>query len=144
MHIDLTRDTLPADCDLVLIIGLSGSGKSTLARKIAQHWGAVVIETDQYFYHGAEYRFDRNQLGKAHKDAQTRARAALKAGQRVIVANTCAQPFERRAYLRMARTPVVHTMSTQYDSIHAPAEAIERQRLNWTPYTPSEITEAKK
>lgn len=144
MQIDLTRDTLPSDCDLVLIIGLSGSGKSTLARQVAQQWGAVVVETDQYFYHGTEYRFDRSKLRDAHRDAQKRARAALKAGQRVIIANTCAQPFERRAYLRMARKPVVHTMNTQYDSIHAPAEAIERQRLNWTPYTPSEIVEAKK
>ena len=122
---------------LILIRGLHGSGKSTLARQYAAH-GYRHYEADQYFMRGGEYRYRADKVHVAHRRCQERARASLRAGHNVVVANTFATRAEMKPYieaaLRYGCDVEIIEAAGDYGSIHnVPAAAIERMRARWEP-----------
>lgn len=46
--------------------GVPGSGKSTVARQLANGATQAIHSTDNYFYSGGEYLFDRQRLSEYH------------------------------------------------------------------------------
>lgn len=83
---------------LTLVRGLPGVGKSTYA---ARQPGAVVLSADDYFTTECGYVFNPALIGEAHQWCQGSARALLKNGVSVIVANTFTQRWEMQPYLEM-------------------------------------------
>ena len=87
---------------LFLIRGLPGSGKTSFARDIGE--GEVeVLEADDFFYVGREYRFDPKKLGQAHEYCRTRCEALLRDKVWASVANTFTQRWEMEPYLKIAK-----------------------------------------
>ncbi|CCI42178.1 unnamed protein product [Albugo candida] len=57
---------------IIILRGIPGSGKSTVARDLSRylsqiHWKVSICSADLYFERRRGYRFDRNELHKAHK-----------------------------------------------------------------------------
>lgn len=84
---------------MFLVRGLPGAGKSTLAQRL----GVPVVEADDFFMVGGEYRFDPNFIMDAHASCQRRAESLLRDGVSVVVANTFSRRWEMEPYIRMAR-----------------------------------------
>lgn len=130
--------------ELILIRGLPGSGKSTLAISLSKRFQAAGldyqhIETDMFFNYAGEYRFDANNLKKAHKWAQDWCRQELTTKTSVIVSNTFTRIWEMKPYIDMAKEfgakLTVLTCEGQHGNVHnVPPEKIQEMRLRWEPY----------
>ena len=87
---------------LFLLRGLPGSGKTTVASSLAGD-RFPVLEADQFFMKGNEYKFDMKKLWIAHGDCQKRTEAELKKGtEQVYVSNTFTTESEMAAYRELA------------------------------------------
>jgi predicted kinase len=96
---------------LFLLRGLPGAGKSTFANSIWQ--SNVVFEADKYFIDEVtgEYKFNINELHKAHEWNQHRVEEAMLQNVRsngqyypeIVVANTLTTEKELEPYLEMAK-----------------------------------------
>jgi adenylate kinase len=78
----------------VILRGLPGSGKSTFAKRLVEEFGFVQLEADDHFYVNGEYKFDPMRVADAHAVVVRDALVHLRAGRRVVVANTHAQLWE--------------------------------------------------
>ena len=133
--------------NLVILRGLPGSGKTTLAKQMFP----------EHAHHAADDffevlgRFDPSQLGRAHRQCQSRVQASLASGHSVVVHNTNTTHSEMKPYLQMAQrmsidVRVVHVESGLTDeqlsvrNVHSvPLSAIRRMRARWQPYTSEEV-----
>lgn len=95
--------------DVVIMRGLPGAGKSThIAMVRAERPDLVfrVSSADDYFVDpiSGSYNFDRANLPDAHSHCRSVARAAVAAGQKVIIDNTNSTVKEMAPYLDLAAT----------------------------------------
>lgn len=120
--------------DLIFIRGLPGSGKSTLA-KVFERAGYVHCETDMYFDHGGEYRFDASKLPEAHQWCYEWALSELADGEKVVVSNTFTRIWEMQKYLDLPYSRTVLTCEGNFGNVHGvPPDAIQRMRDRWEVY----------
>jgi hypothetical protein len=124
--------------ECVILRGLPGSGKSTFARRLVDEFGFVQLEADNHFYVNGEYRFDPMRVADAHALVVRDAVAHLRAGRRVVVANTHAQLWEMAGIVGAATLSqhsycFVNCTGT-YTNIHAVPENIisaMKERFHW-------------
>jgi len=121
---------------LVIVRGLPGAGKSTVARMLANEFGLVHIEADQFFEQGGAYRFDPDQLPEAHAWCLRRATEILNSGGSVVVANTFVRVWEFVPYLSEAaqRGIPFEVIEVQgaFQNVHGVLrETVERMRTEW-------------
>lgn len=127
--------------DLILIRGVPGSGKTTLAENLMlelEHCGYQVfhIEADHYFEDDeGNYRFNRDELGHAHKWCRGNAERMLRTPRVVIVSNTFTTYKEIKPYMDMFnRTPIIIEATGNYESIHGvPEETMQKMRQRYEP-----------
>jgi hypothetical protein len=123
-----SADILP---NLVLIRGLPGSGKSTLANALATE-GFVHLEADQFFMVDGTYQFVGERVRDAHAWCQAKARKALIAGARVVVANTFTTIDELSPYLCMHQSPLIVEARGSWPNIHGvPQQTLARMANRW-------------
>lgn len=76
---------------LIILRGLPGAGKSTLVAKLEEQYGkAVICSADHFFYFGQpmipeNYKYNRDQIGKAHGQCKYNAAQAMKDGAPVVI-----------------------------------------------------------
>ena len=128
--------TLP---DLLLIRGLPGAGKTTLAKKIAERYDCIHLEADQFFEDlEGNYHFNPKLLPEAHKWCLNKAKENLRAGYKVVVANTFTTYKEMEPYHLYAEefdfSFRAVSVRTQYKSIHnVPKAVIQKMKARWEP-----------
>ena len=119
---------------LFIIRGLPGSGKSTLAKMLCPR---DAYEADDWFVDEGVYRFDPNQLVKAHQYCETVVKNAMDTrARKIAVANTFSQRWEMEPYFELAKKHkyVVQIIECQgnFGSIHGvPESVIERMKTRW-------------
>ena len=119
---------------LFIIRGLPGSGKSTLAKMLCPKH---AYEADDWFVDEGVYRFDHNQLVKAHQYCETVVKNAMDTrARKIAVANTFSQRWEMEPYFELARKYkyLVQIIECQgnFGSIHGvPESVIERMKTRW-------------
>lgn len=130
---------------LLLICGAPGSGKTTEAKGLLNN-GAYRyhFEADMFFETAAGYKFNRDDLPKAHGWCQSVVNEAMKSGEGIIVSNTFTKAWERKPYLDMARENgykvTFYHLGTQYGNIHGvPDAVVERMVKNFEYFTQEEI-----
>ena len=136
---------LVGDARLVVLRGLPGSGKSTLAAKLAQEHGFVHLEADTHFVRDGNYRFDPAHVADAHAWCVSQAFTELKAGKRVVIANTHVKLWELAGPLGLAQLLQMPTRviecTAQFENIHAvPADVLATMRSKWE-QLPSQFVE---
>jgi len=95
---------------LILLRGLPGNGKTTTGELLSETPGVLpypVYSADDYFYENGpnpgEYDFNREKLGAAHGQCQTRVEDAMLAGvAKIFVANTFTTDKEIKPYKDLA------------------------------------------
>lgn len=95
---------------LLILRGIPGSGKTTYANRFAKKFAGIFgrktirCSADNYFMCGGVYVFDKNKLGKAHKECQWNAANAMRIGiDLVIIDNTNTMISELKPYEEMAK-----------------------------------------
>jgi predicted kinase len=132
--------TTNQNAKLILVRGLPGSGKSTLAKAMIGENADAHYEADMFFVKAdGTYKFNKMQLGFAHKWCQKKTRESLESGQRVVVSNTFVQIREMNPYLEIAKelgVPFqVVTLTSNWGSIHdVPEQTIELMKKRWEDY----------
>ena len=91
---------------VVVLRGLPGSGKSFLSRNCSEistdSSQVVVCAADEYFTEGDSYRFNPNNLPKAHSFCLSRFLSALTEGKQIIIIdNTNSRLWEYRIYTHL-------------------------------------------
>jgi len=84
--------------------GIPASGKSTIAKHIANRTNAVIVSSDEIrreLYPGQDYDIEQNR--ETFRILGHRFRAALKAGQNVIIDAVNRRPSERKKYAASAK-----------------------------------------
>ncbi|MGL4233884.1 MAG: AAA family ATPase [Casimicrobium sp.] len=127
-----------AKFDCVILRGLPGSGKSTLAARLMNERDYLLLEADQHFYVGGEYRFDPMRAADAHALVVRDALAHLQAGVRVIVANTHVRLWEMAgavgAATLAAKSFCVIECAGTWNNIHnVPEDVIAAMKTRWEP-----------
>ena len=123
---------------MLLIRGLPGSGKTTLALEYATA-GFVHCEADQYFVcEDGIYRYNPDDIGKAHLYCQEKCLRALVSGKSVVVSNTFTRLSEMDIYRMMAEvfdTPcLIAEMRGKYQNVHGvPIHILEAMAKRWEP-----------
>ena len=130
---------------LVVMQGPSGGGKSTvgkLLKAMFEGLGQVVkiCSTDEQFEVNGVYKFDPSKIVAYHTINQKKARAALEAGDTVIVDNTNTQCWEAKPYVQAAvelGIPVFfHRVDGGYKNIHGvPQDKVDAMRARLEPLT---------
>ena len=85
--------------------GLPGSGKSILSTLLAGVTDSgVILSADDYFVdRRGIYRYNPNDIGKAHEVCKTNCKAAMVASQNpIIIDNTNTQTWEMLPYVELA------------------------------------------
>lgn len=120
---------------ITFIRGLPGSGKSTLARALADHYGALHLEADQYFVRNGVYRFDGARIAEAHALCRNTMREYARSGVDVFVANTFTQRRELEGYigsLPQGKPWRVIACTAQGASVHGvPDDVLARMAERW-------------
>lgn len=135
----------PPPVELVLIRGIPGSGKSTMARAML---GYRHLEADQFFVDASgQYRYDPSKVEEAHRWCQDNVRAALQAGEPVVVANTFTRLKELRPYQAIARDlgipcRVIEATGRYANEHDVPASAVAQMRERWEELPPQPTTDA--
>lgn len=121
--------------ELVLVRGLPGSGKSTFAQETFtdhEHYEADMWHVNS----DGEYRFDLNEIGRAHEWVQRNTEYWLRQKKDVVVTNTFVKLSNIAYFVDIARRTksllTVITLNTQYGSIHnVPEEVIKKMTEEW-------------
>lgn len=114
---------------LVLIRGVPGSGKSTRASKLQ---GYVHFEADMYFTKDGVYSFDPDLLPAAHQWCIQQTHDALAQGNKVVVSNVFANPWEIKPYIDLGYQYKLVQADGLWPSIHGvDPERVERMRSTW-------------
>lgn len=92
---------------LAIISGVPGTGKSTQAKmlqKKLENLGtkAEIFEADAFCMVDGKYCWKPGNVKANHEKCQAQARAAMDAGEAVIISNTSLTPMERKPYFDMA------------------------------------------
>lgn len=119
---------------LIIVCGVSGSGKSTWA-KANMPPNSVRMEADLFFYENGQYCFNPNMLSAAHRWCRVQTEMYLGLGMNVVVSNTFSRKWEVQPYLDMVKLfpgceLIIHHCDGDYKSIHAPDDAVLRQKAN--------------
>jgi predicted kinase len=124
---------------LYIIRGLPGSGKSTLAHKLTPH----VFEADDYFTTVVDgesvYKFDREQVPKAHQQCRKRVEAAMKDGlEEIAVANTFSRYWEYKDYLILSDQYIyevqINVCTSKWENVHGcPSSTIRLMKQRMEP-----------
>jgi predicted kinase len=115
-----------------IIRGVPGSGKTTLAHHIfdALYGGGLpetrnarVLEANDYFMQGEEYRFDSSKVKEAFDDCLDRTNAAMQSGaQHVFVTNPFPKLAQMVPYEQLAAkhgyTVNIITCNTFHKNVH--------------------------
>lgn len=88
------------EADLILVRGIPGSGKTTYVNKNLK--GYKHYEADQYFEKDGEYKFNPQDIKKAHSECFQNTKRSLKNGDKVVVSNTFTKKWELANYLKLA------------------------------------------
>ena len=122
--------------NLIVLRGVPGSGKSTLAKLlVSDGWDAEICEADNYFVgEDGTYRFNGNELGKAHEWCRSHCEGLMKANVSLIVlSNTNVRPKDFKAYEDLAEfygytvTHLVVENRHGHSSVHGvPDETLNR------------------
>jgi predicted kinase len=124
---------------LVILRGLPGSGKSTFAQNLFDALGFVHLEADQHFVDAmGHYKFDPARASDCHSVCQRDADAALRAGKRVVVANTHVRLWELAPYVGLAALHATQWCVVEcngaWPNIHdVPRAVVESMREKWEP-----------
>lgn len=122
---------------LIILAGMSGSGKSTFADFLEFMIDGCEIEictADDYHYIDGEYKFDVNNLGRAHKWCQEKCSEAMAHNVRVVIsANTNTSEWERNVYKKMADEHgyevVELILNGGYTNVHnVPEDILKKQK----------------
>ena len=85
---------------LIIVRGIPGSGKTTFANLL----GKAICCADDFYMHGGEYKWNAEDIGKAHGWSQRKCRRFMKAQvDTVVVANTSTTEREMQPYMDLAR-----------------------------------------
>ena len=97
--------------------------------------GYVHFEADQWMTDSSgTYCFDPDKLPAAHEACRAAAKAALDAGQNVVVSNTFVERWEMQPYFDMGYPVRVLEATGSYESKHAvPPEVLQQMRKLWEP-----------
>jgi predicted kinase len=114
---------------LLIVRGLPGSGKSTLAKSL----GRVHAEADMFMLDAkGEYAFDADKLGECHAKCLAYVKAALEAGNDVVVANTFSRRWEVMPYIELGFPFSVVICEGRYANVHnVPEDKIEAMARRW-------------
>lgn len=89
---------------IIIVIGLPGTGKTTFSRGLAEHVGALHLNTDiirdQLNLRG---QYDRNTKNLIYKTMQEKASSALQEGQKVVLDGTFYKQKLRKNYIAFAK-----------------------------------------
>ncbi|NWG74066.1 MAG: AAA family ATPase [Rubrivivax sp.] len=116
---------------LVLVRGVPGSGKSTLASNLVA-LGYRHFEADHFFVVDGRYRYDASRIAQAHEWCREQTVSALRAGQRVVVANTFTRLRELAPYVRLSGDVLVLWARGRWSNLHGvPADVVLRMAQRW-------------
>lgn len=94
--------------DRVIMQGSPGTGKTTIAHQLVfRHPHAIIVSADDHMIVDGVYKFDPLKLSAAHVACQSKAKAALRQGQVVIVDNCNAKNEDVQPYMRLSNGAVV-------------------------------------
>lgn len=136
---------------LTLIRGIPGSGKSTLAKKLCSRidGNTIIRESDMFFMHQGEYKFDVKLLGDAHKWCQQECAYWLFRRFHVFISNTSIFFKDINCYHKIAikynaKFKIINAEGS-WDNLHnVPEDVLERMKKNWKPITTEEWFKHKK
>lgn len=126
---------------LMLVRGLPGSGKSIFAIKEAKKKGYNHYENDMYHTFDGEYKFDLEEVSRAHEWCKNSTNLALSGNQSTIVSNTFTTNEEMEPYRRIASKQgakiLIVTTKGDYGTIHGvPEDVIKKMKDRWEPLDP--------
>jgi len=85
---------------IIIVRGIPGSGKTTFANLL----GRALCCADDYYMHDGEYKWNADDIGKAHGWCQRKCRRFMKAQvEQIVVANTSTTEREMQPYMDLAR-----------------------------------------
>lgn len=140
---------------LVIMQGPSGVGKSTVSQALREVYKnevgylAQVYSTDDFFWVGGEYAFDKSALPTAHQWNQDRVKSDLSKGYSVIVDNTNIKAWQARPYVEMARglcVPIIfiRISGENWGNTHGvPAEVVQQMSEGMEDLTVKSCLQAK-
>lgn len=116
---------------IILIRGLPGSGKSTMAKQMV---GFMHFEADMFLEVDGVYVYDQSKVSKAHDWCVSSAKAALEAGQNVVVSNTFAKSWELQRYVDLGFPFEVIEATGKWPNVHGvPEDKIKAMKDRWEP-----------
>lgn len=131
---------------LILIRGVPGTGKSTHARHILEGLyatdGGFHIEADMYHLdHNGEYKWDRENVSKAHQWCLDTAKVYMNQSKDniVVVSNTFTRRWEMQGYIEHAEKAGhevdVVRMTRVHGNIHGvPPEVVQQMQERFEDY----------
>jgi AAA domain len=124
---------------LVILRGLPGSGKSSFAQKLVDTLDFVHLEADRHFVDAlGHYRFDPARTSDCHSVCQRDAADALRAGARVVIANTHVRLWELAPYVGLAALYATQWCVVEctgaWPNVHGvPRVVVESMHDKWEP-----------
>lgn len=137
---------------LVLFIGVPGTGKTTLAKRLRDYMISLdcenkttIHEADHFFETpDGNYKFNPEDLPKAHNMCQELTDKDLEAGKNVIVCNTSLRAWERKPYIDMARKHktglYIVILDKVFGNVHGvPMDKVEAMKAKFEPVNSDEF-----
>lgn len=124
---------------LTIVRGIPGSGKTTIAEALCDSIDAVgPFEADNYFMKEENgdlvYRFNPEELPKAHYSCKRGVADAMLAGYKtIVVSNTFTKKWEMEPYVRLAKSSgysvQIITVQGQFQNTHGvPEEKVKQMK----------------